>query len=430
MLELHLHGGVSVTTSVLEALGSLPDFRMSYKGEFTRRSYENNKMTLLEVEALADLVNADTDEQRVLALKQLNGKGAEVIQAWRQTLVSVRSQCEAVLDFGEEESDVVESGVLSSMVQQIENLHDGINEHLNNQSHEIIRDGARVTVLGPTNAGKSSLLNCLINQEVSIVTDIPGTTRDIIERSMDISGLPFTLSDSAGIRNQVSDPVEQIGIGMAKDSARNADIRVFVLDIGAFLEQSSNHGSVTDVLDTLEHLNDEDIFPDIIVVNKADLIKANSSVFGIETTISTTCDKEKHQDVSSLVRNFFLHHGVPRIENVPIVVLSCHSGIGVNDLKGLLVNFITPSTSKRPESNFGKESLVVSRARQKKRLIETFDCLSNALRQLGSVKEGYGQLELVAEELRMASTALEKLTGTVHVEDVLDALFKEFCIGK
>ena len=435
MLELHLHGGVSVTSSVLEALGSLPDFRMSYKGEFTRRSYENNKMNLLEVEALSDLVNADTDEQRVLALRQLNGDGAEVISGWRQSLISARSNCEALLDFGEEESDVFENPILFRMVEQIENLREDIDMHIRHQSREIVRDGIRVTIVGPTNAGKSSLLNCLLNRDVSIVTDIPGTTRDIIESSVDIDGLAFKFSDSAGIRHSVSDPVEKIGIQLAKDSARSADIRVFVLDIAAFLQQQhTGRDAQTDLLATMKQLSSDDIFPDIIVINKADLIKGSDGLFsrtvtGIPPPVAVE-DGGQQDAVGPLVREFFMQHGVDRIESVPMALVSCHDDTGIDILKEQLMQQIGPSNAQDFGAISGKESLVISRARQKKRLVETLDCLSTALKQLKCISEGHGQLELAAEELRMASTALEKLTGTVQVEDVLDALFQEFCIGK
>ncbi|RHZ83004.1 hypothetical protein Glove_101g25 [Diversispora epigaea] len=213
--EFHIHGGTSVVRGVLDALGSIEGFRHAECGEFTHRAFDNDKLDLTEVEGIADLLNAETEAQRRLALRQAQGGLKHLYDTWRQQLIENMAFVEAVIDFGEDEN--IEDGVLNQVNERIKHLVSIIQNHMNdNRRGEILRDGIHVTIMGPPNVGKSSFLNYLAQRQAAIVSPIPGTTRDIIEISLNIGGYPIIIGDTAGLRKS-DDIIEMEGITRAKN---------------------------------------------------------------------------------------------------------------------------------------------------------------------------------------------------------------------
>lgn len=227
--ELHLHGSVATVAAVLRDLGAKPGLRLAEPGEFTRRALENERLDLAQVEGLADLVEAETEAQRRQALKVLSGALGERAESWRSRLIRAAALLEATIDFADEEVPVDVSPevleLLSSVTVELDR------EHTGSHTSERIRDGFEVAIVGPPNAGKSTLLNALAGREAAITSELAGTTRDVIEVRMDLAGLPVTVLDTAGLR-ETDDKIEGIGIERALDRARMSDIRVF-LDTGA-----------------------------------------------------------------------------------------------------------------------------------------------------------------------------------------------------
>jgi tRNA modification GTPase len=225
--ELHLHGGAATVTAVLKALSAQPGLRLAEPGEFTRRALINGQLDLTQVEGLADVIDAETDAQRRQALRVLSGAVAAKVEAWRRNLVRAAALIEATIDFVDEDVPVDVApevdGLLSDLLQQMRREQDGA------QVAERIRDGFEVAILGAPNSGKSTLLNRLAGREAAIVSEYAGTTRDVIEVRMDLQGLPVTLLDTAGLR-ETADPVEGMGIHRGLRRAREADLRIFLLD--------------------------------------------------------------------------------------------------------------------------------------------------------------------------------------------------------
>jgi tRNA modification GTPase len=230
-VELQIHGGRAVVRSVLDALGNLPGLRIAEAGEFTRRALENGRLDLVQVEALGDLIAADTEQQRRLALHGLEGAFGESVKLWRSWLIEGRAIVAAEIDFSDE-GDVGEDAA-SGIDSVLERLEEAFAAALDRAKHgRIITDGLRVAIIGAPNVGKSTLLNALAGSDVAIVTEHAGTTRDVLEVRLDILGFPVVLQDTAGLREGARDPVEQIGIGRARRAALSADI-LLLLDDGA-----------------------------------------------------------------------------------------------------------------------------------------------------------------------------------------------------
>ena len=232
--EFQIHGGRAVQSAVLTALGKLPGFRPAEAGEFTRRAVENGRLDLTQAEAIADLVSAETDAQRRLALRQHDGALSELYEGWRSRLIRAAAWIEASIDFADEE---IPEGAATQSRQEISEVRAEIEAHLNDDRRgEILREGLQVAVIGPPNAGKSSLVNALARRDVAIVAEQPGTTRDVIEVHLDLGGYAVILADTAGLRDS-SDGVEQEGMRRARARAESADLRILVLD-GAGIEEA------------------------------------------------------------------------------------------------------------------------------------------------------------------------------------------------
>jgi tRNA modification GTPase len=364
--EFHVHGGRAVIAAMLTALTELPGFRPAEAGEFTRRAFLNRKLDLTEVEGLADLVAAETEAQRRQALRVAGGDLRRRAEAWRERLVRARAWVEAELDFADE-ADVPEAAGARAM-EDVAGIAREIKAVLDDQHRgERIREGAEIVVLGPPNAGKSSLINALARREVAIVTPEPGTTRDLVEVRLDLGGYPVTLVDTAGLR-ETEGLAEQEGIRRARARAAEADLVLWLTDMTG--PGAAGPGAI-DV-------------PVLRVGTKADLIVSERAL-------------ARHAEAFD-------------------VVISAVAGLGVDGLIQRLGQFAAKEFRPR-------ESDLIVRARHRAALVACAAALAAA-------QANFAEPEIRAEELRRAGDALGRLAGRIDVEDVLDAVFREFCIGK
>jgi tRNA modification GTPase len=375
--ELQLHGGQAVIAGVLDALGRIEGCRPAEAGEFTRRAFENGRLDLTAVEGLADLIAAETQAQRRLAFRQLKGLIGDRAEAWRRRLIEALALVEARIDFSDE-ADVPED-LLGPALHAAQQLRDEIAGVLaDGRRGERLRDGLVVAIAGPPNAGKSTLLNRLARREAAIVSPFAGTTRDVIEVHLDLDGYPVTLLDTAGIRDS-AEPVEQEGVRRARERAAAADLVLWVIDPSAGGLAANGYP---------ENLATAEIW---LVRNKIDL-----------------------PDASSRARAANHDNNEPKFT----LAISALTGQGFEALSGAL--------SAYAKTYFAStEATVITRARHRHALEETVAALDRALGRNHSTDE-----ELIAEELRSAATTLGRLTGRVDVEDILDVIFRDFCIGK
>ncbi|KAJ2724336.1 tRNA modification GTPase gtpbp3, mitochondrial [Coemansia sp. Benny D115] len=392
MLELHTHGGTAVVTSVLSALGGLEGVRMADAGEFSRRAFDNGKLGLTELEGVADLVAAETEEQRLLALRQAGGELQRMYESWRQALVRMRAEVEAFVDFAEDEN--IEDEVYPRVRQAAERMAEQLQAHLDDgRRGEVLRSGLRLAIVGPPNAGKSSLLNRLAGRAVAIVSPQAGTTRDVVESTLDIGGYPVVVGDSAGIRRDAADEVEQEGVRRALDAAWAADLRLCVVDAA---QAAQGHMAVPAGL--AEVLRQPQT---LLVLNKADLLQGTGSSDGAE--------------MQGRIRAWAERQGAQAH-----VLVSCATGAGWSELVERLAADIRGRWGHAADS-----TMPLTKARHREHL---HACLQS-LQRAQAVGEA-GDPVLVAEELRRACEALGRITGHAGLEDVLDALFSHFCIGK
>lgn len=358
--EFHLHGSKAVVAACLAALAALPGLRHAEAGEFTRRAFLNGKLDLTAAEGLADLIDAETEAQRRFALANTTGRQKAIYDGWRSRIIHARAMIEAELDFSDQEDvpDAMAGSVLDDMVA----LSAEIETHIASYRRaEVIRDGLKVVIVGPPNAGKSSLLNALARRDVAIVSDEPGTTRDLVEVSLDLAGLKVRLIDTAGIR-EAAGTVERMGIERAVETARTADL---VLELSDSTEPYAAVPAGSG--------------PRWVVGTKADLGFATASFYDF--------------------------------------LISARSGEGVPALLEALERFAL--------ENVGAQGDVLPSRLRHVELLGT--CLS-ALRSACS--PAAAPLELRAEDLRRASSALGRIAGDVDVEDLLDTIFSTFCVGK
>jgi tRNA modification GTPase len=377
MAEIQVHGGQAVIAALLGALSRIEGCRVAEPGEFTRRAFLNGRLDLTEVEGLADLIAAETPAQRRQAFRQLKGLIGDQAEAWRRRIIEALALVEARIDFADE-ADVPED-LVAPALHAAQQLRDTVVAALADGGRgERLRDGLVVAIAGPPNAGKSTLLNRLARREAAIVSPYPGTTRDVIEVHLDLAGYPVTLLDTAGIRAS-DDPVEQEGVRRAAAGAATADLVLWVID-----SQATEHA-------TADFVENEVKTERWLVSNKVDLA-------GDKQWISSE------------------YQSAPYAKHFAI---SAATGAGFDALIGALADFAQAYFA-------ATDSALVTRARHRHALEQTVAALDQALLGQGAS----GREELIAEDLRAAATTLGRLTGRVDVEDILDVIFRDFCIGK
>jgi len=359
--EFHVHGGRASVAALLGALTAIDGVRQAEPGEFTRRAFLNGKLDLTETEALADLIEAETEAQRRFALTNASGAQKTLYLSWRQRLIHARAMIEAEIDFSDEED--VPGAVSDTIWRDIAALSEEIGRHMAGfHAAEIIRDGYDVVILGAPNAGKSSLFNALARRDAAIVTDEPGTTRDLLDVVLDLGGLKIRVTDTAGLRN-AADKVETIGIERARGRAREADLVLMLEDMTA--PAPVDPGGVT--------------APVLRIGTKADKTPAMAVAHDYDLRISSV------------------------------------TGQGIETLLDAIRRRADAATQATSD-------ILPSRLRHMKLLEETQSFLERA--------QGGRAQELRAEELRLAADRLGRIVGTVDVEDLLDVIFSQFCIGK
>ncbi|MGD9981942.1 MAG: tRNA uridine-5-carboxymethylaminomethyl(34) synthesis GTPase MnmE [Hyphomonadaceae bacterium] len=369
--ELHVHGGPAVIAAVVHAALSQPRVRPAEPGEYTRRAFENGKLDLAEAEGLADLVDAETEGQRRQALRQRRGALSAVYEGWRGRLIEAAALIEAEIDFPDEDLP----GALARRAGPIlQALADDMTHHLDDAHRgERVRDGYRIAIIGPPNAGKSSLLNALAQRQAAIVSDLPGTTRDVVEVRRVIRGFPVWIADTAGLR-EAADAIEAEGIRRALERAEEADLRIGVIDGDADIP-----ASVSAVLGPA----------DLLVRSKLDLYGPPAP----------------------------RQHAPQPAGQTPALNVSATSGEGLQELEVLLADRVTDALGR-------EEAPVLTRARHR-RLVE--EARAALLRAIPALDQGP---ELAAEDVRVAADQIGRLTGRIDVEDLLGEILSTFCIGK
>uniref|UniRef100_A0A674NEQ6 GTP binding protein 3, mitochondrial n=1 Tax=Takifugu rubripes TaxID=31033 RepID=A0A674NEQ6_TAKRU len=382
-VEFHIHGGAAVIAAVLQALGSVPGMRPAEAGEFTRRAFQAGKMGLTEVEGLGDLIHAETEAQRRQALRQMSGELGRLYQNWSHQLKRYLAHVEAFIDFSEDE--LIEDGVLHRVDESVHQLQAEVEKHLKDERRgERLRSGVQVVIAGATNAGKSSLLNTLCQRPAAIVSPIAGTTRDVVETALDIGGFPVLLSDTAGLRDS-PDLVEREGVRRARERLEQADLTLVVVDCAQL---------PSDAPEAAEFLQHH--LKSISVYSQHPLCS---------TPVST---------VQNLDRELERVSGLP-----PVCLISCHTDDGLQDFLTVLHSSVRNLCA---DPLVGAPSLTQARHRA-----HLQQCCA-ALAQYQRYRDV--DLALAAEGVRLALTSLGRITGRVGAEEILDIIFKDFCIGK
>lgn len=366
--ELHVHGGRAVVQAVLRAIGDVPGCRLAEPGEFARRAFENGKLDLTMAEGLADLIDAETEAQRKQALRQAGGALANLYDGWRNSLVEALALVEAAIDFSDEGD--VGTATFAEAVRVVRDLESAIRRHLSDgRRGEILREGFNVVLAGPPNVGKSSLLNALARREAAIVSDEAGTTRDVIEVRLDLEGLPIVVGDTAGIR-EASGAVEREGIRRTLARTREADLVLWLMDANA---------PDPNLPPELAELGGRTLW----VLNKVDLCS----------------------------------NAAPSAVPNNAIAISALTGQGIEELTRRVADIARDRIAPGEHPGLTQE-------RHRRNLEECCNALAAFL------QGNPGQVELRAEDLRLAANALGRITGRVDPEQVLDGIFGRFCIGK
>ena len=368
MAEIQVHGSKAVVDALHSSISQIENCRLAEPGEFTKLAFQNGKINLLEAESIADLISSETEIQRQQAIKIMNGKSADQFNFLREKLLKILSHVEAKIDFPDED---LPNNILDEIKNDSNDVIQKIEKILNDQKvGERIREGFKIAILGPTNAGKSSLINHLSNRDVAIVSEIAGTTRDVIETHLNIDGYPVIISDTAGIRES-KDEIEKKGIKLSLNRAEEADLKLVVVDAKS-----------PDFTDVLKGLLDENA---ILVINKSDLLE---------------------KEIDSEIKN--LNH----------VLISIKDNKNIDELISKIKNnlknkFIT------------SDDILITRERHRQHLEQCLDHLNNF-----NQKKEIEDFDKAAEDLRLATRHLGMIVGKVDVEEILGSIFNDFCIGK
>jgi tRNA modification GTPase len=368
MAEIHVHGGKAVVLAVQKEISKVKNCRLAEPGEFTKLAFQNGKINLLKAESIADLISAETEMQRLQAVKIMRGRSSEKFNELRERLLKILTFVEAKIDFPEE--DLPEENSKKIKENSLSVINE-INKILNDQKvGEIIREGFKIAIVGPTNAGKSSLLNNLSNREVAIVSEIAGTTRDVVETHLNLDGYPVIISDTAGIRDS-KDEIEKKGIKLSLKKAENADLKLVVVDAKS-----------TDFKGFLNDLLKKDA---ILVINKSDLLNEKLD---------------------------------PEVSKFNHVLISLKDNLNIDKLISKIKNHL--------ENKFiSEEDILITRERHRQHLLQCVEHLKSF-----SEKNDKKDFDKGAEDLRLATRQLGMIVGKVDVEEILGSIFNDFCIGK
>jgi len=368
MAEIQVHGSKAVVDALHSSISKIENCRLAEPGEFTKLAFQNGKINLLEAESIADLISSETEIQRQQAIKIMNGKSANQFNFLREKLLKILAHVEVKIDFPDED---LPNNILDEIKNDSNDVIQKIEKILNDQKvGERIREGFKIAILGPTNAGKSSLINHLSNRDVAIVSEIAGTTRDVIETHLNIDGYPVIISDTAGIRES-RDEIEKKGIKLSLNKAEEADLKLVVVDVKSL-----------DFTDVLKGLLDENA---ILVINKSDLLKKeiDSEIKNINHVLISIKDNKNIDELISKIKN---------------------------NLKN---KFIT------------SDDILITRERHRQHLEQCLDHLNNF-----NQKKEIEDFDKAAEDLRLATRHLGMIVGKVDVEEILGSIFNDFCIGK
>jgi len=368
MAEIQVHGSKAVIDAIHTSISDIKNCRLAEPGEFTKLAFQNGKINLLKAESIADLISSETEIQRQQAIKIMNGKSADQFNFLREKLLKILSHIEAKIDFPDED---LPNDILKEIKKSSDDVLKNIEKILNDQKvGERIREGFKIAILGPTNAGKSSLLNHLSNRDVAIVSEIAGTTRDVIETHLNIDGYPVIVSDTAGIRESKNE-IEKKGIKLSLNRAEEADLKLVVVDAESL-----------DFTDVLKGLLDQNA---ILVINKSDLLKGDID---------------------------------PEIKKLSHVLISIKENLNIDELISKIKNnlknkFIT------------SDDILITRERHRQHLEQCLEHLKNF-----NKKNKVEDFDKAAEDLRLATRHLGMIVGKVDVEEILGSIFNDFCIGK
>jgi tRNA modification GTPase len=368
MAEIQVHGSKAVIDALHTSISDIDNCRLAEPGEFTKLAFQNGKINLLKAESVADLISSETEIQRQQAIKIMNGKSSDQFNSLREKLLKILSHVEAKIDFPDED---LPDDILKEIKKSSDEVLINIEKILDDQKvGERIREGFKIAILGPTNAGKSSLLNHLSNRDVAIVSEIAGTTRDVIETHLNIDGYPVIVSDTAGIRESKNE-IEKKGIKLSLNRAEEADLKLVVVD-----------AKNLDFTDVLKGLLDENA---ILLINKSDLL-----------------DEEID----------------PEIKKLDHVLISIKENLNIDELISKIKNnlknkFIT------------SDDILITRERHRQHLEQCLEHLKNF-----NKKNEVEDFDKAAEDLRLATRHLGMIVGKVDVEEILGSIFNDFCIGK
>ena len=366
LAEFQVHGSNAVINALLKALSEQDNCRLAEPGEFTKIAFQNDKIDLLKAESIGDLIHAETELQRDQAVKLIQGNASNYYNDLREKLIKSLSYIEAKIDFAE---DDLPEKVLKEVLNSIKEIHKDIHKMIeDNKVGEKIRDGFRVSIIGEVNAGKSSLLNLLAKRDVAIVSDEAGTTRDVIESYLNIDGYPVILADTAGIR-EAKNEVEKKGVSLALGKSKESDLNIVVID-----------NSLKNINTDIKKMINKDT---IVLLNKSDLQDKQNHKFEADTVIASV---KENKNIDKLIKK------------------------------------VKEKLSKKFTAN---NSALITRERHRLKLNECLKEMDNFLK-----KDQNKDLELAAEDLRMATRHLGSIVGKVDVEEILGSIFKDFCIGK
>ena len=368
MAEIHVHGSKAVIDALHSAISNIKNCRLAEAGEFTKLAFQNGKINLLKAESIADLISSETEIQRQQAIKIMNGNSADQFNFLRDKLLKILSHLEAKIDFPDED---LPNNILKEIKKSSDEVIIRIEKILDDQKiGERIREGFKIAILGPTNAGKSSLLNHLSNRDVAIVSEIAGTTRDVIETHLNIDGYPVIVSDTAGIRKSRNE-IEKKGIKLSLRSAERADLKLVVVDV--------KNLEFTDVLKDLLTKNA------ILVINKSDLLK---------------------EDID------------PKIKKFEHVLISIKENLNIDEL-------ILKIKNNLKNKFLTSDDILITRERHRQHLKKCLEYLKHF-----NKKNEVEDFDKAAEDLRLATRHLGMIVGKVDVEEILGSIFNDFCIGK